>query len=633
MKSKTTNPTRSQRRRQPRMQMTSSQGFYYAFEDRHRGSRELIKDRLHVYLPFIEPIQRIADACSALDLGCGRGEWLELLQEQGFDATGVDLDANMVAECQRRGLDATQHDALAYLKRVPDDSHWILSGFHFVEHIDFASLQSVILEGLRILKPGGLLILETPNPENLIVGTSDFYLDPTHERPLPPPLLSFLAEYHGFERVEILRLQEPHGLHVKQTIALFDVFRGVSPDYAVIAQKRAAPEVLSPFASAFGQNHGIQLNDLAERYDATLRHRFNALEQRIGTIETTADSLHGALAQIESLNNRLLDTTAEVERNRARLARQDLQIEQANSELSEQRQRSESAAAQALAQTQRADAAEALAATHAQRADTAEAYVAELQAQAAIAEQQAGVQRRQTATVEAQAAELRQHIEAARAQVAAQTQRAAVAEANAKQHQQRIATLEQEHSELATRLADRSNRIAELDDITQAQQAKITELTSNRDRWREAAECFDAERRALRQSWSWRITAPVRWVAALGISALRMLRQGTIRLVHFWTEILVSRPLAAMMKAVLRNQALSDRINHRLLRYPGLHDWLIQFARGRGLAPGMPIFSIAPIRSDQSDSDQPDLSELTPRARQIYRDLTRNMANQPDEKS
>lgn len=166
-------------------------GFYHAFEERFRGSRDLIKSRLRVYLPFVEPLRGLNKDAKAVDLGCGRGEWLELLQELKFDAQGVDLDDGMLKICREVGLKVQTIDAIAFLKKLPDASHVVISGFHIVEHIQFIDLQVLVQEALRVLMPGGILILETPNPENIIVGTSSFYLDPTHQRPIPPQLLSF----------------------------------------------------------------------------------------------------------------------------------------------------------------------------------------------------------------------------------------------------------------------------------------------------------------------------------------------------------------------------------------------------------------------------------------------------------
>jgi SAM-dependent methyltransferase len=249
-----------------------SDDFYRAFEERHRGSRELIKSRQRVYLPFIEPLLFLYEGAKAIDLGCGRGEWLELIKEAGFDAHGVDLDDGMLEACRELGLNVATKDAISALKELPDESQIIVSGFHIAEHIHFSDLQLLVQDALRVLKPGGLLILETPNPENIIVGTVNFYLDPTHQRPLPPELLYFLPEYYGFSRVKLIRLQEDKVLAVSEKITLHDVLGGVSPDYAVVAQKSAEGSLLACNSDAFAQEYGLTLGSLAEKFNQQLVH-------------------------------------------------------------------------------------------------------------------------------------------------------------------------------------------------------------------------------------------------------------------------------------------------------------------------------------------------------------------------
>lgn len=246
--------------------------FYRAFEDRYRGSRELVHERQQIYIPFLEPLAQLYPECLALDLGCGRGEWLEILSQQGFKPLGVDLDTGMLEGCYALGLRVEKGDALEKLKSLPDESQSVISGFHIAEHLPFEYLKVVVAEALRVLKPAGLLILETPNAENLVVGTQDFYLDPTHERPIPHLLLSFLAEYSGFTRSLLLRLQEPAVLAKGGRVDLMSVLHGVSPDYAVIAQKQALPEQLEVFDSLFARDYGLSLETLARRYDAQLAH-------------------------------------------------------------------------------------------------------------------------------------------------------------------------------------------------------------------------------------------------------------------------------------------------------------------------------------------------------------------------
>ncbi|MBM6445567.1 glycosyltransferase [Pseudomonas sp. MIL9] len=244
-----------------------SKGFYRAFEDKLRGSRQLIKSRLSVYLPFINAVKDLYPDAQAVDLGCGRGEWLELLAENGIVARGVDLDDEMLQACRDIGLDVATADALTFLKSVPNESLFLVSGFHLVEHIPFEVLQDLVVESLRVLKPGGLLILETPNPENLVVGTSNFYLDPTHICPIPPALLSFVPEYYGFGRVKTVRLQESVALVDNAEVTLLDVLQGVSPDYSIVAQKSAASDIMTATGQPFDKEYGLTLHNLATIYD------------------------------------------------------------------------------------------------------------------------------------------------------------------------------------------------------------------------------------------------------------------------------------------------------------------------------------------------------------------------------
>ena len=276
----------------------NSIGLYKAFEDLHRGSHELIKSRLGVYLPFVEVIKSIyppapssstaTPAIEALDLGCGRGEWLELLKENGVSAEGIDLDDDMLSACRVQGLKVATGDAVAYLQTLPNNSRSVISGFHIAEHLSLEDLKIVVEESLRVLKPAGLLILEVPNTENLVVGTSSFYLDPTHQRPLPSQLLTFLTDYFGFARSKLLRLQEPAPLRNELTpVSLFNVLSAVSPDYAVIAQKQGDAIVLARFDVLFNQDYGLSLAILASRYQAHL----NDVERQVQFLTARIDKI------------------------------------------------------------------------------------------------------------------------------------------------------------------------------------------------------------------------------------------------------------------------------------------------------------------------------------------------------
>lgn len=282
------------------------EGFYKAFEDKFRGDHDIIKSRLRVYLPFIAPLKEFYDGAHVVDLGCGRGEWLELLGEHGFSAQGVDLDDEMLVSCRDRGLNVQMADALSFTKGLADESVTVVSGLHLVEHIAFEDLQSLVEESLRVLKPGGLLILETPNPENIIVGSSAFYLDPTHRKPIPPSLLAFLAEYYGFRRVKVLRLQEPENIASRDSISLLNVLNSASPDYAVIAQKNADEKLLDITSSAFAAEYGVTLVQLASKYD----ERITQIEAQARQAEERAALSEAAAQQAGSQARRAEDRAA-----------------------------------------------------------------------------------------------------------------------------------------------------------------------------------------------------------------------------------------------------------------------------------------------------------------------------------
>lgn len=269
----------------------SNKNFYRAFEDRHRGSRELIKSRLQTYRPFIEPLIGANEIFYGVDLGCGRGEWLETLGEMGISAVGVDLDEGMLSACSERGLKTIRGDAIAYLSALQSGSQLVVSAFHVVEHISFDKLQQLVQEAHRVLKPGGVLIMETPNPENIMVATCSFYLDPTHNRPIPPDLLMFMTEFSGFSRSKIVRLQEGFGIATSRALNLNDVLGGASPDYAVVAQKRGQENIESACDQAFAAEYGVNTITLAVNYTSQLNQKLQQVEEKAQQAELLATSI------------------------------------------------------------------------------------------------------------------------------------------------------------------------------------------------------------------------------------------------------------------------------------------------------------------------------------------------------
>jgi SAM-dependent methyltransferase len=180
---------------------------FASFADEFRGSREEVKEGLKVYLPLLKAAG-IED--NILDIGCGRGEWLELLKEEGLGGRGVETNRVMCERLRGRGLEVIEEDALAHLRNLPGESLNAVMGFHFIEHLPFETLIELLDEIARTLRPGGLVIFETPNPKNLVVGACNFYSDPTHIKPLFPETVRFILSNRGFVDVRV-RFVNPVG--------------------------------------------------------------------------------------------------------------------------------------------------------------------------------------------------------------------------------------------------------------------------------------------------------------------------------------------------------------------------------------------------------------------------------------
>lgn len=214
---------------------------YAAFEETFRGSRDEIAARLAVYLDDVRAAVQAAGGKPVADVGCGRGEWIECLRDEGLAAFGVDSNAEVVAGCIARGLDVRQGDAIEVLGALDPGSLSAVTAFHVVEHLPMAAQLGLMTAAHRALAPGGILVLETPNPENLLVGACTFYMDPTHLRPVPPTLLRFLLEASSFEALDVRRLHPDDAIvaraeHEGWPAGLTEAL-GAPRDYAIVARR------------------------------------------------------------------------------------------------------------------------------------------------------------------------------------------------------------------------------------------------------------------------------------------------------------------------------------------------------------------------------------------------------------
>lgn len=206
---------------------------YSRFAERFRGPEEYVTAGQQVYLRYFEGRKNV------LDIGCGRGEFLKMMGGAGVPAKGVELSAESVAVCRSQGLDAEVADVYPYLAAMPEGSLDGIFCSQVVEHLPPDRLPELIRLCARALAPGGVIAIETPNPECLAIFATHFYLDPTHTRPVPHPLLIFYLEEAGVGNIEVRRLSP-----AKETMPALnsipedfrDAFFGAL-DYAVIGRK------------------------------------------------------------------------------------------------------------------------------------------------------------------------------------------------------------------------------------------------------------------------------------------------------------------------------------------------------------------------------------------------------------
>jgi 2-polyprenyl-3-methyl-5-hydroxy-6-metoxy-1,4-benzoquinol methylase len=206
---------------------------YTRFAYRFRGTEEDIRRNHEAYKPWF------ADRQDVLDIGCGRGEFLEFMRDLGVRARGIDLGEESVAQCRDKGLDAEVADLFPYLEALPEGEFDGIFSSQVVEHLDAGRLPEMIRLCASRLRRGGILAIETPNPECLAIFATYFYLDPTHTRPVPYPLLEFYMHEYGLGGIEVRKFspaveQWPEIAELPEHFR--DRFFG-GLDYAIIGRK------------------------------------------------------------------------------------------------------------------------------------------------------------------------------------------------------------------------------------------------------------------------------------------------------------------------------------------------------------------------------------------------------------
>ena len=212
------------------------------FQARFSGDETVIRAQSAQFADLFRGRTRVCD------LGSGRGTFLSLMRDLGVGAYGVDLDPRMVEHATAAGFEATEGDALAHLRSLPEASIDGLFARHVAEHILPGELVSVLRECRRVLRPGSPVVMITPNPATLSVGAHTFWLDPSHLRPIPPELFRFYLEVEGFTGVDLKtfeptaeRLDEgvPEG-PIRENVRLLNRTLFGDRDYAVIGYTPAS---------------------------------------------------------------------------------------------------------------------------------------------------------------------------------------------------------------------------------------------------------------------------------------------------------------------------------------------------------------------------------------------------------
>lgn len=171
---------------------------YHSFENRFRGSVNEIKNRQRKYVDYF------INKDNVLDIGCGRGEFLELLSENNIKSMGMDLSSENVEYCIQRGLNVTLQDGIDYLESCEDDSIGGIFAAQVIEHISNVELIKLLNLAYKKLKKNSCIILETLNPKCLMIYAESFYMDPSHSKPVHPDTLQFMAEEAGYQKAEII---------------------------------------------------------------------------------------------------------------------------------------------------------------------------------------------------------------------------------------------------------------------------------------------------------------------------------------------------------------------------------------------------------------------------------------------
>ena len=211
--------------------------YYFDFENKFRGDSSKISDLFEIYEPLIDIALKGITSPSLLDIGCGRGEWLKKYQVKFSQSTGIESDYSMIQHCRDNGLNVIEGDAIDKLSDFESNSISVITMIHVIEHIEHQNLLKLMNECFRVLRDDGILLMETPSIDNMIVSTKSFHIDHTHINPIHPEAICFHIEKAGFSHVKNFFINGGP-LQDASPLKITRILNGVAQDLCIIATKQ-----------------------------------------------------------------------------------------------------------------------------------------------------------------------------------------------------------------------------------------------------------------------------------------------------------------------------------------------------------------------------------------------------------
>ena len=277
--------------------------FYYDFEECFRGSRDEIISRLSSYDGLISFILQNCQQPKLLDIGSGRGEWIEKCSLNGIESIGLEINQDMISFCQKKGMNIISGDALNILKTLESNSFHIITSFHLIEHLKYDQIFEMISECFRLLKTNGILIFETPSIDNLQVSSRTFFLDPSHINPINPDSFIFFLENLGFNQVKYYFLNGFKNNTLPNYNGIQDLISGSAKDVSIIATNNTLLfDKESQWLKSF--QLGLTTMETAQLIDSNINKLVESLHEQKSVI----NNLQKKLETLEYQQSRLFNS-------------------------------------------------------------------------------------------------------------------------------------------------------------------------------------------------------------------------------------------------------------------------------------------------------------------------------------